>query len=83
MIHDDTVLQNSIVIIKKCDSCFITKCDTSLLQNASGFLLRNVTVLSQNATFITNCDSTPTKYKTDENYDQQKVLTIKNFYQSI
>ena len=29
---------------------FITKCDKSLLQNVSGFLLQNATVLLQNAT---------------------------------
>ena len=35
---------------------FITKCDKSLLQNVSGFLLQNATVLLQNATIITKCD---------------------------
>ena len=35
----------------------ITKCDKSLLQNASGFLLKNATVLLQNETVITNCDN--------------------------
>ena len=35
-----------------CD--FITKCDRSLLQNTSDFLLQNATVLLQNATVITN-----------------------------
>ena len=34
----------------------ITKCDKSLLQNASGFLLQNMTVLLQNATVITKCN---------------------------
>ena len=43
MIHCDTLLQNVKDII--------TKYHRSLLQNASGFLL-------QNATFITNCNST-------------------------
>ena len=52
----------------------MTKCDKSLLQNALGFLLQNATVLLQiattslqNATFITNCDSTV-------NTDQLKSL---------
>ena len=36
----------------------LLKCDKNLLQNASGFLLQNATVLLQKATFITNCDST-------------------------
>ena len=34
----------------------ITKCDHCLLQNASGFLLQNATVLIQNLTAITKCD---------------------------
>ena len=48
--HYDSLLQNATGIITKSDSYFITKCGKSLLQNASGFLL-------QNATVITNCDS--------------------------
>ena len=59
MIHYDTLLQHATDIITKCDSYFITKCDRSLLQN--------VTVLLQNATFITNCDSTI-------------VITLKSFF---
>ena len=71
MIHYGSLLQNATDIITKCDSYIIIKCDKSLLQNASGFLLQNATVsykmrqliqivatLLQNATFITNCDST-------------------------
>ena len=58
MIRFDSLLQNATDVITKCDSCFITKCDRSLLQNASEFLLQNATILLQNATFITNCDST-------------------------
>ena len=46
------------VIITKYDSCFIKKCDRSLAQNASGFLLQNATVLLQIPTFFINCDST-------------------------
>ena len=52
----DSLLQNAIDVITKCDSYFITKRDRSLLQNASGFLLQNATVLLQNATVITKCD---------------------------
>ena len=55
----DNLLQIATDIITKCDSYFITKKkDRSLLQKVSGFLLQNVTVLLQNATFITNCYST-------------------------
>ena len=57
LIRYDTLLQNATDIITKCDSYFNTKCDRSLLQNTSGFLLQNATVLLQNAMFITNCDS--------------------------
>ena len=44
-----TLLHCVTDIITKCDSYFITKRYRSLLQNASGFLL-------QNATVITKCD---------------------------
>ena len=49
-------LQNVTNIISKCDSYFIKKRDRNLLQNASGFLLQNATILLQNATVITKCD---------------------------
>ena len=49
LVHYDSLLQNATYIITKCDSYFITKCDRSLLQNA--------TVLIEDATVITNCDS--------------------------
>ena len=55
------LLQNATDVITKCDSYFITKYDRNLLQNALGFLLQDVTVLLQNATFITNCDSSNSK----------------------
>ena len=42
------MLQILLHIITQCESYFITKRERSLLQNASGFLLQNVT-------FITNC----------------------------
>ena len=43
MIHSGIFLQNTTNTI--CDSYVITKCSKSLLQNISGFLLQNVTVL--------------------------------------
>ena len=49
LIDYDTLLQNAIDIITKCNSYFITKGDRRLLKNPSDFLL-------QNASFITNCD---------------------------
>ena len=61
LIHYDSLLQNAIDIITKCDRYFITKCDKGLLQNASGFLLQNAIVLLQNGTVITNCDDFITK----------------------
>ena len=45
LIHYDSLLQNVTGIITRCGSYFILKCDRSLLQNASGFLLQNATVL--------------------------------------
>ena len=57
LIHYDTLLLYEKEIITECDSYFIAKCNRSLLQNASGFLLQNATVLLQNATVITKCDS--------------------------
>ena len=50
-----------MTVITKCDSCFIRKCNRSLLNNVSGLLLQNTTVLLQNATVITNCDDFITK----------------------
>ena len=44
LVHCDTLLQNATDIIITCKSYFITKCDKSLLHNASGFLLQNTTV---------------------------------------
>ena len=61
LIHNDSLLQNVTDVITKCDSCFITKYDNNLLQNASGFLLQNATFLIQNATVITNCNNFITK----------------------
>ena len=50
MIRCDSLLQNATDVI--------TKCDRSLLQNASGFLLQNATVIAKCDDFITNCGST-------------------------
>ena len=63
LIHCDSLLKNAIDIVTKCDSYFITKCDRSLSQNVSGFLLQIATVyykmrqILQIVTFVTNCDS--------------------------
>ena len=43
--HYDTLFLNVTDIITKCDSNFNKKCDKRLLQNASGFLFQNATVL--------------------------------------
>ena len=52
-----------MTVYYKMRSYFITKCDRSLLQNASSFLLQNATVLLQNATVITKCDDFITKVR--------------------
>ena len=56
LIRYDSLLQNATDVTTKCDNYFITKCDRTLLENASGFLLQNAAVLLQNATVITKCD---------------------------
>ena len=53
LVHCDTLLQNRTDIITKFESYLIAKCNKSLLQNASGFLLQNTTVLLQHTTVIT------------------------------
>ena len=67
-------MQNATDIITKCESYFITKCDISLLQNASGFSLQNAAVLLQNATVITKCDDFITKY--NSYYKMRRLLQI-------
>ena len=65
----DVLLQNVTDTITKCHNYFITKYDTTSLQNMSGFLLQNATgyykmrqllqnatKLLQNATVIKKCD---------------------------
>ena len=70
----NSILQNATDIIPKCDSYFVTKCDRSLLQNSSSFLLLNATVFLQNATVITNYDNFITKY--DSYYKMPRLLQI-------
>ena len=53
MVHYDTLLQNMTDIIAKYGNYFITKSNKDLLQNSSGVLLQNVTVLLQNSSVIT------------------------------
>ena len=48
LIHYDGLVQKATDII--------TKCDRSLFQNASGFLLQNATVFTNCDDFITKCD---------------------------
>ena len=57
LIHYDSLLQNATDIITKCDSYFITKCDRSLLQNSSGFLLQHAIVITKCDNFLTKCES--------------------------
>ena len=54
LIHYDSLLQNATYIITKCHSYFDAKCDRSLLQNGSGFLLQNVTALIKKCGFSEN-----------------------------
>ena len=51
---------------------FITKCEKSLLQNTSGCVSQNVTVLLQLATVITKCVDVITKY--DSYYKLRSLL---------
>ena len=57
LIHYDTLLENATELNIKCDSCFITKRDKRLLQNASAFLLQNATVTAKCYNFFTKCNS--------------------------
>ena len=74
LIRYDSLLQNATDVITKCATYFITKCKRSLLQNAAGFLLQNVTVLLQNVTVITKCDDFITKY--DSYYKMPRLLQV-------
>ena len=66
LIHYDSLLQNPLEVI--------TKCDRNLLQNASGFLLQNATFVLQNATVIANCGDCIAKC--DRYYKMQRLLQI-------
>ena len=80
MIHCDALLQNATGIITKYDSYFITKCDRSLLQNASGFLLQNAIVLLPNATVITKCNHFITKC---DSYYKMQPEDLTNLYSKV
>ena len=65
LIRYNSLLQNAIDIITKCDSYFIIKCDRIVLQDTSGVFYYKIRQfyykmrhLLQNATLVTNCDST-------------------------
>ena len=62
LFHYDSLLQNATDITTKRDSYFITKCNKSLLQNVSHFLLQNATFSLQNLTVILNCNKFITNY---------------------
>ena len=66
LVDYNALLQNATDVITKCDHYFIAKYDKSLLQNASASLLQNAarrqllqnaTILLQNATFVSKCDT--------------------------
>ena len=59
LMHCDSLLQNVKDSIKKCYSYFITKCDRSLLQNASALLWQFYYKI---ATVIKKCDNFITKW---------------------
>ena len=74
MIHYETLLQNATDIITKCDNYFIIKCEKSLLQNTSDFLVQNATALLQNATVVTSWDDFITKC--NSYYKMRRLLQI-------
>ena len=45
LVHYDTLLQNATDITTKCNSYFIANCEKNLLQDASGDILQNNTVI--------------------------------------
>ena len=73
LIPYDSLLQNATDFITKYDRYFVTKCDRSLLQNESDFLLQNATVLLQNVTVITSDDFIT---KCDSYYKMRRLLQI-------
>ena len=70
-VHYNTLLQNVTGIITICDSYFIKKCDKSLLQNGSAFLVQNATVLLQNVTVYAKCSD---RYLDDQYQQIFKVV---------
>ena len=70
MIQYDILLQSATDIITNCDSYFITKCDRSLLQNTSGFLFENATV-------ITKCDVCYKMWEYIDEYNEEKNISFK------
>ena len=56
LVYYETLLQTAIDIFVKINTYFITKPDRYLLENASGYLLLNATVLLQNAAGFSKCD---------------------------
>ena len=81
LIRYHKLLQNVKDVITKYDNYFITKRDRSLLQNVSGFLLQNVTVLLQSATVITKYDDFITKC--DCYYKMRRLLQIATVRRSL
>ena len=85
MFHYDTFLQNATNIITKCDSCFVTKCDISLLQNVSRFSSQNAAILLQSAKVITNSDDFIKKcnsyYKMRPLLQIARVHSVVHFFQ--
>ena len=69
-----SLFQNERDVITKCDSYFITKCERSLLQIASSFLLQNGTVLLENVIVITKRDDFITKC--DSYYKMRHLLQV-------
>ena len=43
------------ILFQNATAILLSKCDRNLLQNVSGFLLKNATVLLQNVTAFTKC----------------------------
>ena len=59
---DYLLSENAAGIIIKCDSYFITKCNRSLLQNASGLFIRKCDSCFTKGVAFTNCNNFITKF---------------------
>ena len=55
----DSLFQNATDIITKCDNYFVTKCNRSLLQSASGFSLQNAMQFYQKMQQLLQIDRQP------------------------